>query len=340
MTSVQRTAKLASHAKQHISTTTTVPVRRSARLAVQPIASLTTDTEPIAEPARKRVKTIVEKIVKPAIERSAVAAASAPKKATRSVNLAQIPVHPVVPSELFKGGTISRAYEKQLVDEGIVSFCGVDEAGRGPLAGPVVAAACQIDIDAMIEGINDSKLLNESQRDQLFETLISHPQVRYAVRIIEPAVIDEINILQATLRGMRECIDELNAAVPLKVAFIDGPMSPLIDGESAVEARCVIKGDSRVYSIAAASVIAKVTRDRLMDQYHDKYPVYNFNKHKGYGVAAHLQAIKQHGPCEIHRMTFAPMKHMKQSEPKPETSQITDSIPSEPKKRAARSRKT
>ncbi|RHY30863.1 hypothetical protein DYB32_003957 [Aphanomyces invadans] len=205
---------------------------------------------------------------------------------------------------LFKRGTLSREFEQRIYKKGYSCVVGVDEAGRGPLAGPVVAAACYIPLDVEIEGIYDSKQLNETQREALFEALTTHKDVQYAVHVNCPARIDEINILQATLESMTKSVEALN--VHADYALIDGnKMPPLrISGEF------VVKGDSKVYAIAAASIIAKVTRDRLMVEYDKTWPAYHFAQHKGYGTRAHMAAIHTHGASPIHRMTFAPLNQI------------------------------
>lgn len=173
---------------------------------------------------------------------------------------------------------------------------GVDEAGRGPLAGPVVAAACIMPTDSYIEGVNDSKKLSESARERLFEQ-ITAAAVAYRVAIVDHTVIDEINILNATKRAMLEAVNGLS--VTPDVVLIDAVKLPL-----AVHTESIIKGDAKSYSIAAASILAKVTRDRLMREYDARYPGYGFAKNKGYGTAAHVQAIHELGFSPIHRRTF------------------------------------
>ncbi|KAF1316498.1 Ribonuclease hii, partial [Globisporangium splendens] len=203
----------------------------------------------------------------------------------------------------FPHGTLSRAFEAAKVAKGYKTVVGVDEAGRGPLAGPVVAAACYVPLDVVIEGVHDSKKLNEEQREALYELLTSHPRIQYAVHINSAQRIDEINILQASLESMVKASEAL--AQKPDFVFVDGNrMPPTI----TVDAETVVKGDSKVYSIAAASIIAKVTRDRLMVEYDAQYPQYNLKQHKGYPTRDHMAAIAKHGPCEIHRMTFAPLK--------------------------------
>ena len=186
-------------------------------------------------------------------------------------------------------------------------ICGIDEAGRGPLCGPVVAGAVILPADIlttwedpegmMIEGLNDSKQVSEKRREALYEE-ITAKTVSYGVGVIPPARIDEINILQATYEAMRLAVQDLSQVPDLLLN--DAVTIP----ELPIRQAAIIKGDSRSLSIAAASIIAKVTRDRMMFQYAEMYPAYHFEKNKGYGTADHIQALKEHGPCAIHRLTF------------------------------------
>ena len=186
---------------------------------------------------------------------------------------------------------------------------GADEAGRGPLAGPVVAAVVCLPVDWIakglprkLQGLNDSKQLNAGQRERFFEFLTTHPAVCCAIASIDAEVIDAINILRASLRAMNEAMLQLQ---PL-------PDHTLVDGPHVFSLQCrqtpIIDGDAKSFSIAAASVLAKVTRDRLMREYHAQFPEYGFDAHKGYSTAQHLAAIARHGPCAIHRRTFAPIR--------------------------------
>ncbi len=193
--------------------------------------------------------------------------------------------------------------EQKLWDMGYKTLTGIDEAGRGPLAGPVVAACIYIPKGIWIEGIQDSKKLTEKQRELLFKELTNHPQIEFGVGIVNHDVIDEINILQATFKAMRDAYHNLK--VKTDYVLIDGVRLAL-----PVPSMQLIKGDSRSYLIAAASIIAKVTRDHLMKEYHDKWPEYGFGKHKGYGTAQHRKALEDLGPCPIHRLTFEPIKSM------------------------------
>lgn len=188
------------------------------------------------------------------------------------------------------------SYEKQLWNKNIYP-AGLDEAGRGPLAGPVVAAAVIIDKNNRLQDINDSKKLSVSRRLKLFE-LIRENSLSYAIGVVEPAVIDEINILQATLRAMEIAVNNLSS----KPGYL------LIDGNRmtnlTLPQETIIRGDTKSVSIAAASIIAKVYRDILMIEYDKQYPQYEFAKHKGYPTKSHLDLIKIHGPCPIHRKSF------------------------------------
>jgi len=187
-------------------------------------------------------------------------------------------------------------FEKEYISQGKKLVAGIDEAGRGPLAGPVVVASVIMPMDNIIEGINDSKKLSEKKRNLLFEK-IKEVALAYHIEVIDEKVIDEINILNATKLGMKNCIDKLSL-VP-DVVLIDA-----VKIDSDVQTVSIIKGDAKSYSIAAASILAKVYRDNMMLQYDKEYPIYNFAKHKGYGTKAHIDTIKQHGICPIHRRTF------------------------------------
>lgn len=188
-------------------------------------------------------------------------------------------------------------FEKQAISDGFISVCGVDEAGRGPLAGPVCAAAVILPLDCEIEGLNDSKKLSEKKRDALYD-IIKEKAVAYSIAMVDEKTIDEINILQATFKAMREAINGL----PVKpdLALIDGNQKP----QSGIEERTVVKGDAKSMSIAAASVLAKVTRDRFMLELDEKYPEYQFKKHKGYGTKLHYEALEKYGVSPVHRVTF------------------------------------
>ena len=189
-------------------------------------------------------------------------------------------------------------FEKAAVNSGFSCLCGVDEAGRGPLAGPVCAAAVILPEGAVIEGLDDSKKLTEKKRERLYD-IIEQTAVAYSVAYGALEEIETVNILEATYLAMNRAIEGLN--VKPDFALIDGNRVP-----RGIKIPCetVVKGDSRSMSVAAASVLAKVTRDRLMLEYDKKYPEYNFKKHKGYGTKEHTELIKQYGPCEIHRLSF------------------------------------
>ena len=186
-------------------------------------------------------------------------------------------------------------YEKAHPDCALI--CGVDEAGRGPLAGPVVAGAAILPKDSRILYLNDSKKLSEKRREELF-VRIKEEAIAWSVGIVGPERIDEINILQATYEAMRQAIGNLSQTPDLLLC--DAVTIP----EVKIPQISIIKGDAKSLSIAAASVLAKVTRDHMMEEYDKLYPQYGFGKHKGYGTAAHIQAIKEFGPCPIHRRTF------------------------------------
>ena len=188
--------------------------------------------------------------------------------------------------------------EEEIYDSGIETICGIDEAGRGPLAGPVVVAAVIMPRYSMIEGVNDSKKVSEKKRETLYEQIINEA-ITYGVGIIDQKEIDQINILNATKKGLTTAIKELKIR----------PDRIIVDALEHIDTcnipyTSIIKGDAKCYSIAAASIIAKVTRDRIMRQWDEIYPQYGFQKHKGYGTAAHIAAIKEYGICPLHRKTF------------------------------------
>ena len=189
-------------------------------------------------------------------------------------------------------------FEKAAVNSGFSCICGVDEAGRGPLAGPVCAAAVVLPEGAVIEGLDDSKKLTEKKRERLYD-IIKETAVAYSVAYGTLEEIETVNILEATYLAMNRAIEGLS--VKPDFALIDGNRVP-----RGIKIPCetIVKGDSKSMSVAAASVLAKVTRDRLMLEYDKKYPEYNFKKHKGYGTKEHTELIKQYGPCEIHRLSF------------------------------------
>lgn len=181
--------------------------------------------------------------------------------------------------------------------QGASAVCGVDEAGRGPLAGPVCAAACILPRGSVFEGLNDSKKLSEKQRERLYGQ-ITERAISWSVCLADERTIDEINILQATFRAMRGAVEGLS--VRPELCLVDGNRDPLL----GIKTLTVVHGDAQCPSIAAASILAKVTRDRLMLEYAAQYPQYGFEKHKGYGTKAHYAALDQYGPCPIHRRSF------------------------------------
>lgn len=189
-------------------------------------------------------------------------------------------------------------YENEALSDGYEIICGVDEAGRGPLAGPVYAAAVILPKGHIVEGVNDSKKLSEKKRELLFDKIIDEC-VCYSIGTASEKEIDEINILQATYLAMKRAIDGLEI-VP-QLALIDGNrIPPLI----STDARAIVKGDAKSASIACASILAKVSRDRYMLEMAKKYPEYQFEKHKGYGTKLHYEMIEKYGICEIHRKSF------------------------------------
>lgn len=192
--------------------------------------------------------------------------------------------------------------ENEIYDSGVKLICGVDEAGRGPLAGPVCAAAVILPRNCEIEGLNDSKKLTEKKREALYDVIIEKA-VCYGIAFASVEEIEEINILNASMLAMNRAIKMLDP-VP-ELALIDGNRNSAIE----INSRCVIKGDAKCADIAAASILAKVTRDRYMLQMAEKYPKYHFEQHKGYGTKLHYEALREHGPSEIHRMSFLRKMH-------------------------------
>lgn len=190
-----------------------------------------------------------------------------------------------------------KEYERKFSGKGLV--CGVDEAGRGPLAGPVVAAAVILPEDETFIYLNDSKKVTEKRREALYEQIVMKA-VSYGIGIVSHDIIDEINILQATYRAMKEAVENMGRQP--SVCLVDAVTIP--DLESDILQVPIVKGDAKSLSIAAASVLAKVTRDRIMTEMGEKYPEYGFGKHKGYGTRAHIEAIKEFGACPEHRKTF------------------------------------
>lgn len=193
-------------------------------------------------------------------------------------------------------------FEKQKRAEGYELICGVDEAGRGPLAGPVFAAAVILPSDYEIEGINDSKKLSPKKREKLFDEIIEHA-VACSIRSCDQKNIDEINILQATMLAMKTAVESLS--VKPEIVFVDGNRLPNWE----IPSESIVKGDATSASIAAASILAKVSRDRYMMEMDKKYPEYEFAKHKGYPTELHYEKLREYGPCEIHRKTFLKKMH-------------------------------
>ena len=191
-----------------------------------------------------------------------------------------------------------KEHENELRDKGFKTICGIDEAGRGPLAGPVVVASVIMPANSMIEGVNDSKKISEKKREKIYDQILEEA-VSYGIAIIGQDEIDEMNILNATKKGLTVSLQELTEKPDLIVVdALSGIDTMGIPYES------IIKGDAKCYSIAAASILAKVTRDRIMREWDSVYPQYGFSGHKGYGTAKHIAAIKENGLCPIHRRSF------------------------------------
>lgn len=198
--------------------------------------------------------------------------------------------------------------EDQFIAQGYKTIVGIDEAGRGPLAGPVVAACVNIPRKVLVENVNDSKKVSPSKRLKAFKELITHSKISFGVGIVSTQEIDQINILQASLLAMKLAYQ--NCQIKADLALIDGS----INLKLGIDSEPMIKGDSRSYLIAAASIIAKETRDQIMLEYDKKWPEYGFAKHKGYGTKLHREAIFKYGICDIHRKSFEPIKSMTQSQ--------------------------
>lgn len=188
--------------------------------------------------------------------------------------------------------------EKEFFDKGIKYIAGIDEAGRGPLAGPVVVASVIMPEDSMIEGVNDSKKVSEIKREKLYDIIIEEA-ISYGIGIIYQDEIDDINILQATKKGLTSALQQME--IKPNIIMVDALTG--ID-TLGIPYKSIIKGDAKCYSISAASILAKVTRDRIMREWDKVYPEYGFASHKGYGTAKHIAAIKEYGPCPIHRRSF------------------------------------
>jgi ribonuclease HII len=188
-------------------------------------------------------------------------------------------------------------FDNSFLSENVKLIAGIDEAGRGPLAGPVVAASVIFDPDVFIEGVDDSKKLSSSKREELFD-VIKEKALAYSTFVIDHEEIDTINILQATLKAMKKSVEQLNIKPDL--ILIDGNKSFY----SKTPAITIIDGDAKSFCVAAASILAKVTRDRMMKKLSTKYPLYGWDKNKGYGTKAHIEALRTFGPCAYHRKTF------------------------------------
>lgn len=188
-------------------------------------------------------------------------------------------------------------FEQQAAARGYSAICGVDEAGRGPLAGPVCAAAVILPENTVIDGVNDSKKLSEKKREALFDVICETAR-SYSIAYASVEEIEELNILNATMLAMKRAVEGLD--VKADYAMIDGNRTPDLN----IESEFIIKGDAKSMSVACASILAKVSRDRLLYEYAKEYPQYGFEKHKGYGTKAHIEALKEYGPCPYHRMSF------------------------------------
>lgn len=193
-------------------------------------------------------------------------------------------------------------FETAARQEGFSVIAGIDEAGRGPLAGPVVAAACVFPEDVFLAGVNDSKQLTPKKRAELFDQIKSDSRIQYAVGVVSHQEIDNINIYQATIRAMLEAVSQLPCTPDF--LLVDGLQLP----HPSIATKKIVEGDCKSYSIAAASIIAKETRDQIMCELHEQWPQYGFHKHKGYGTKQHLDALSKYGPCPIHRFSFEPIK--------------------------------
>jgi ribonuclease HII len=199
------------------------------------------------------------------------------------------------------------SFERNVRASGFTCIAGLDEAGRGPLAGPVVAAAVVLPDGLLIPGLTDSKQVTEQERDRLFD-IIREQSVCYGIGIVDERTIDDVNILKATIIAMEQALESLLPRPDY--LLIDALTLPRV----SIPQKPLIKGDCRSHSIAAASILAKVTRDRLMLELHEKFPQYNFQKHKGYGTREHLSLLRKHGPCEAHRRSFNPVAQMLRGE--------------------------
>lgn len=211
--------------------------------------------------------------------------------------------------ELERLTNLKKVEEELYNTQNLVAIAGIDEAGRGPLAGPVVVACALMPRDSMIEGVNDSKKISEKKREKLYELIIEEA-ISYGVGIVGQKEIDEINILQATKKGLTMAIKDMEEKLKQKPELgIIKPDAILVDALTKIDTdgipyKSIIHGDAISYSIACSSIIAKVTRDRIMRQWDEVYPQYGFAKHKGYGTLVHITAIKEYGLCPLHRRSF------------------------------------
>ena len=211
--------------------------------------------------------------------------------------------------ELERLQQLKKVEEEVYTQKELKAIAGIDEAGRGPLAGPVVVACCIMPRDSMIEGVNDSKKIAEKKREKLYE-LITKEAIGYGIGVISQTEIDEINILQATKKGLTEAIKNLEENLKKKPELeMTKPDAILVDALTKIDTdgipyKSIIHGDAISYSIACASIIAKVTRDKMMREWDEIYPQYGFAKHKGYGTAMHIKAIQEYGLCPLHRRSF------------------------------------
>lgn len=218
--------------------------------------------------------------------------------------------HPEGTDDLFNNDLVCDPwyFERSARKGGRLCIAGLDEAGRGPLAGPVVAAAVVLPPDLLIPGLTDSKQVPEQERERLFE-VIQAQAVCFGIGIADEGTIDEVNIYQATIIAMERALQAL--APQPDYLLLDAITLPRVP----IPQKPLIKGDCRSHSIAAASILAKVTRDRLMRKLHEKFPLYNFHKHKGYGTKEHLFLLRKHGPCEAHRKSFGPVAALIKGDP-------------------------
>lgn len=211
--------------------------------------------------------------------------------------------------ELARLTKLKNVEEELYEQKHLTAIAGIDEAGRGPLAGPVVVACALMSRDSMIEGVNDSKKIAEKKREKLYE-LITQDAIAYGIGVVGQKEIDEINILQATKKGLTIAIKDMEEKLKEKPELgFNKPDAILVDALTKIDTdgipyKSIIHGDAISYSISCASIIAKVTRDRLMRQWDEVYPQYGFAKHKGYGTSAHIEAIKEYGICPLHRISF------------------------------------